>query len=104
MIAMFWAKFFVATDDLLLAMCDDDLLGKTIGSGDTELTVTKYFYGERLIDNEKDTLKYLAACSIGNLVGPRIVALAEKGGFITKENVISIGGVPHAQFVKLKFQ
>lgn len=101
---MFWAKFFVMKDDLLLAMCDDDLLGKTIGGGELELKVDKQFYGEKLIGNEKETLKYLAACSIGNLVGPRIVALAEKGGFITKENVISIGGVPHAQFVKLKFQ
>jgi len=101
---MFWAKFFVVKDDLLLAMCDDDLLEKKIGDSKLEVTVTKQFYGEKLIDNEKDAVKYLAACSIGNLVGARIVALAEKNGFITKENIISIGGVPHAQFVKLKFQ
>jgi len=101
---MFWAKFFVVKDDLLLAMCDDDLLDKRIGGGELEITVSKQFYGEKLVESEADTVKYLAACSIGNLVGARIVALAEKNGFITKENIISIGGVPHAQFVKLKFQ
>jgi len=101
---MFWAKFFVVKDDLLLAMCDDDLLEKKIGDSKLEVTVTKQFYGEKLVESEADTVKYLAACSIGNLVGARIVALAEKNGFITKENIISIGGVPHAQFVKLKYQ
>ncbi|MCX6820527.1 MAG: DUF424 family protein [Candidatus Aenigmarchaeota archaeon] len=103
---MFWGKFFVVTDDLLLAMCDDDLLDKRIKDKKLgiELTVSKYFYGEKLIDNEKDAVKYLNTCSIGNIIGTRIVALAKKSGFITKENVISIGGVPHAQFVKLKYQ
>ena len=103
---MFWGKFFVVKDDLLLAMCDDDLLDKRIKDKklDLELTVSKHFYGEKLIDNEADAIKYLGTASIGNIIGPRIVALAEKNGFITKENVISIGGVPHAQFVKLKYQ
>jgi hypothetical protein len=34
-------------------------------------------------------------------MGKNIVELASKNGFIVKENVILIDGVPHAQFVKL---
>jgi len=99
---MFWGRFFLAKRDVVLAMCDDDLLDKKIGDGKLKITVSKQFYGEKLIESEADAVKYLGKCSIGNIVGKRIVALAEKNGFITKENVISIGGVPHAQFVKLK--
>lgn len=99
---MFWGKFFVVQGDLVLAMCDDDLLGKKVGDSRLEVKISKQFYGEKLIDSEADAVKYLGTCSIGNLIGRRIVALAERNGFITKENVVSIGGVPHAQFVKLK--
>ena len=99
---MFWGRFFLAKRDVVLAMCDDDLLDRKIGDGKLQIKVSKQFYGEKLIESEADAVKYLGKCSIGNIVGKRIVALAEKNGFITKENVISIGGVPHAQFVKLK--
>jgi len=101
---MFWGKFFVAKSDVVLAMCDDDLLDKKLGDKKLglEVKVSKQFYGEKLIESEADAVKFLGACSIGNIIGKRIVALAEKNGFITKENIISIGGVPHAQFVKLK--
>ena len=99
---MFWGRFFLAKRDVVLAMCDDDLLDKKIGDGKLKITVSKQFYGEKLIGSEADAVKYLGKCTIGNIVGKRIVALAEKNGFITKENILLIGGVPHAQFVKLK--
>lgn len=99
---MFWGKFFVVKNDLLLAMCDDDLLDKKIGDSRLEVTVSKQFYGEKFIESESDAVKYMGAAGIGNLIGRRIVTLAERNGFVTKENVISIGGIPHAQFVKLK--
>ncbi len=101
---MFWGKFFVVKGDVVLAMCDDDLLGKKIRDSKLglEVTASEQFYGEKLVDNEADAVKFMGSCSIGNILGKRIVALAEKNGFVTKENVLSIGGVPHAQFVKLK--
>jgi len=99
---VFWARFFLAKRDVVLAMCDDELLDKRIGDGNLKVTVSKHFYGEKLIESEADAVKCMGMCSIGNLIGKRIVALAQKNGFITKENIISIGGVPHAQFVKLQ--
>jgi len=101
---MFWGKFFVVKGDVVLAMCDDDLLDKKLGDKKLglEVTVSKQFYGEKLIGSEADAVKFLGACSVGNLICKRIVALAEKSGVITKENILSIGGVPHAQFVKFK--
>jgi hypothetical protein len=64
------------------------------------IEISEKFYGGKLIDEEK-AIKLLNKATIGNLMGKNIVELASKNGFIVKENVILIDGVPHAQFVKL---
>ena len=100
---MFWSKSFVADRGILLAMCDEELIGKKIQSDDKshEIEIRENFYKDKLIEDEETAVKLMKDCAICNLIGPRIVALAKKHGFITEENVISIGGIPHAQFVKL---
>jgi len=100
---MFWSKSFVTDRDTVLAMCDEELIGKKIKSDDNshKIEVSEHFYKDKLIEDEETAVKLIDSCTIGNLIGPRIVALAKKHGFITEENVISIGGIPHAQFVKL---
>ncbi len=95
---MFWSKLFNTKYDLVIAICDNELIGKKIGSK-PKVKVSKNFYGGRLID-ENFALKVMGKATIGNLIGKRIVALAKKSGFITKENIILIDGIPHAQFVK----
>lgn len=95
---MFWGKIFNTKYNLVVAICDDELIDKVIGSK-PKVKVSKNFYGERLID-EQFALKIMHRATIGNLMGKRIITLAEKSGFITRENVIFIDGIPHAQFVK----
>ncbi|HDI10382.1 MAG TPA: DUF424 family protein, partial [Euryarchaeota archaeon] len=38
---------------------------------------------------------------IANLVGERIVRAAIEAGYVREENVLIIGGVPHAQLVRI---
>ena len=97
---MFWSKVFNAKYDLVVAICDEELIDKKIDTKRFEIKVSKNFYGERIV-NEKIAVKLMEKATIGNLIGKDIVALAKKNGFITKENIISINGVPHAQFIKL---
>lgn len=97
---MFWAKIFPTKYDIVVAICDQDLMDKELKFRNMKVKVAKNFYGERLV-NENVALKLMNNSRIGNLMGEKIVELAEKNGFITKENIISINGVPHAQFVKL---
>lgn len=97
---MFWSKVFNAKYDLVVAICDEELIDKKIDTKKFEIKVSKNFYGEKTVD-EKIAVKLMEKATIGNLIGKDIVALAKKNGFITKENIISINGVPHAQFVKL---
>jgi uncharacterized protein len=97
----YWAKIYVVKHEVVLAMCDKELIGKKLKGKYADVKVERSFYGERIIDDDVMVEKLLKHCGIGNLMGRRIVAFAIKKGFITKENVISIGGVPHAQFVKM---
>jgi hypothetical protein len=94
---MFWSKVFQTKYELVVAICDEELLDKKIGKK-FKIKISKEFYGEKLID-ENVALKLMKKATIGNLIGKNIVELAEKNGFIIKENIID--GIPHAQFVKI---
>lgn len=96
---MFWSKAFSTKHDLVVAICDDELIDKKIGSR-PKIKISKNFYGGKLID-KSIAIKFMERATIGNLIGIRIVKVAKKGGFITRENIIFIDGIPHAQFVKI---
>jgi len=93
---------FTDKKDILVVICDEELLGKKLRMKDRKITIeiSKKFYGGKLIDGTT-AIKMLEKATIGNLMGKNIVELASKNGFIVKENVILIDGIPHAQFVKL---
>ena len=95
---MFWCKTHSAKGQLVVAICDKDLLGKKIGN-ELKITVKQDFYRGKLMD-EKKTLELMKKANICNLLGKKIVDLAMKNKFITKENIIFIGDVPHAQFIR----
>jgi len=97
---MFWGKIFYSKDDIVVAICDEKLLDKKIKYGDVKINVSKYFYGGQLIDKEY-AIKLMEKSTVGNLIGEEIVGIAMENGFIVKENIISINGIPHAQFVKI---
>ena len=97
---MFWSKVFATKFDLVVAICDEKLLEKEIKKNKLKIKISKNFYGEKLVD-EKLAVKLMEKATIGNLIGKDIVNLAEKNGFIVKENIILINGIPHAQFVKI---
>lgn len=96
---MFWSKVFQTKYDLVVAICDEELIDKEIDKK-LKIKVSKNFYGGRLVD-EEIALKLMKKATIGNLIGKNIVELAEKNGFITRENIILINGISHAQFVKI---
>jgi hypothetical protein len=95
---MFCFKIHEIQDDVVLAICDKGLVGKRLRD-DPEFVVSEGFYhGEEAAEKDLDGLFEMA--TIGNLVGKVIVDIGIKKRLITKENVIMIGDIPHAQFVK----
>jgi hypothetical protein len=99
---MFWCNVFTDKKDVVVVLCDEELLGKKLNFKEKRITVeiSEKFYGGKLVD-EETAIKLLNKATIGNLMGKKIVELASKNGFIVKENVILIDGIPHAQFIKL---
>lgn len=97
---MFWCKLFQTKHDLVLALCDKKLLGKVFRKDRLKIKISEKFYGGRIV-NKEIAIKLMKKATIGNLFGKEIVKLAEENGFITKENVILIDGIPHAQFIKI---
>jgi len=84
--------------ELVLAICDKELIGKKIRKN-PEFEVKKEFYFDKECD-EEGALKALKNCTIANMVGKKIIRLALEKNFITKKNIILIDGIPHAQIIK----
>ncbi|HDJ96583.1 MAG TPA: DUF424 family protein [Candidatus Aenigmarchaeota archaeon] len=97
---MFYIKTFWTKYNLLVAICDEELLGKTLRFKDVDVKISEKFYGGKVV-GEKECIKLMERATIGNLIGEKIIKLALREGFITKKNILYINGIPHAQFVKL---
>jgi hypothetical protein len=97
---MYWCKVFTVKHEVIVAICDEELLGKRLKTKNLTITISKNFYGGQKIDEER-AKKLMEIATIGNLFGKRIVELAKKEGLVAEENVICINGVEHAQFVKM---
>ncbi len=86
-------------EEILVTVCDKELLGKEFREGELKLKVSESFYKGRSA-NVSDCLKAMREATIGNLVGS-IVEEAIKAGFVDPRNVLKIQGVAHAQFVRI---
>lgn len=96
---MFWSKTFKIKDQIIVAICDKELLDKKISIDDFKIKITRIFYGGKIID-EKEALQLMKKSTVGNLFGKKIIDIAIKNNFIAKENIIYIGDIPHAQFLQ----
>jgi len=84
----------------MVAVCDRDILGKTFSEGELRIQALESFYKGDLVPEDVAT-EALKKATIANLLGKKAVSCALKNGIIAKENVITIGGVPHAQMVRM---
>ncbi len=86
----------------IIAVCDSEILGKTLVDKEREIefTVSKDFYGSETFEWEE------ISESIGNgrnvnLIGNEIVGLAIKNKLVDPKSVIEIDGIKHAQIYSL---
>ncbi len=86
--------------DVLVAVCDADILGKTLEGGRVPFNVSERFYGGTLCELA-EAIEAMGKASIVNMVGKRIVEAAIECNLIQEAGVIYIGDVPHAQIVRL---
>jgi len=85
---------------VLLAMCDAEILGKTLREGKIVFCVKEDFYkGARV--NIEEAVSMIQNSTIVNMVGKNVVKKAIEQGYVHPEAVLNIEGVPHAQIVKI---
>ncbi len=87
-------------NEVILAMCDADVLGRTFREGQLKLDVKSDFYdGARL--SLEEGFAHLRQATIINLTGNKVVERAVKEGVVHRDAIIRISGIPHAMWVKL---
>ena len=84
--------------NILVAVCDEDLVGKEFHEGKLYLKISESFYKGEL-KTEAEVKHILFRYSYLNIVGKRSIALALELGIITQRAILFIQGVPHAQTI-----
>ena len=86
--------------NVLLAICDVELLGKTLREGKIVFHVKDEFYNGRKASVE-EAVGMITNSTIVNLVGKNCVEKAIAKGYVHPDAVLEIEGIPHAQIIKL---
>jgi uncharacterized protein len=86
--------------NVVLAICDVELLGKTLREGKIVFKIKDEFYngGKASAD---EAVGMIANSTIVNLVGKCCVEKAIQKGYVHPDAVLHIEGIPHAQIMKL---
>ncbi len=84
----------------ILALCDAEILGKTLHDGRIVFHVSREFYEGARVDVE-EAMVMIGNFSIVNMIGKNVVGRAIEKGLVHPEGVLNIEGVPHAQIVRL---
>jgi hypothetical protein len=94
---MFRMKVYRVKGEVLVAVCDAELVGRTFREGDLKLEVKEDFYGREA--GEEEVRAALRNATIANITGERAVKLAISMGIVDKDKVLKIEGCWHAQMV-----
>lgn len=95
-----YAKLSKCGEHLLLAACDEELLGEVLREGKIVFKIGEEFYkGPKMPVNE--AVELMRDSTIVNMVGPNIVQKAIEQGLVHPEAVLNICGIPHAQIIKI---
>jgi hypothetical protein len=86
--------------DIVVAVCDEEILGKILEGGRVPFKVSEGFYKGTLGDIE-EAIKAIKQGTICNLVGKNIVKAAIDCEIVHERAIIYLGDIPHAQIVKL---
>ena len=85
--------------NVLLAICDFEVLGRTLREGKIVFHVKDEFYNGGKVSVE-EALGMIENSTIVNMVGRNCVEKAIEKGYVHPEAVLRIEGIPHAQIIK----
>ena len=86
--------------NVLLALCDCEILGRKLREGKIVFHVKEEFYKGAKVSIE-EAIEIIENSTIVNMIGKNVVKKAIERGYVHPEAVLNIDGIPHAQIVKL---
>ncbi|MGQ9680285.1 MAG: DUF424 domain-containing protein [Candidatus Bathyarchaeia archaeon] len=86
--------------DIIVAVCDAELLGKTLQGDRVAFKVNERFYGG-VQASIGEAIEAIRRSTISNLVGKKIVEAAIAHKIVNESAVIYFGDIPHTQIVIL---
>ena len=84
---------------LVLAACDECVLGCSYAEGKLRLKVHESFYRDEVV-SDTTFMSMMQEADIMNLVGESTISIAVSEGYVDKSHIITIDGMVHAQVVK----
>ena len=97
--AKFSYKTYRQGADVLLAISDSAIVGKTLKTAHASIDVSGFYKGEEC--GERKALELIRGATIVNAIGQDVVALMLGNKLLDKSMVLEIAGVPHAQIISV---
>ena len=94
-------KKHTADGKVVLAICDEDILGKYFEDEKAVLDLTSKFYAGSE-KNTEELLEMIKEAYIINCAGHKTIEFLKKHNLVDDKTVIRIGGIPFAQIVFLE--
>ena len=85
--------------NVLVNICDPELIGRTVTEGKLKMHISKEFYFGEMVD-EAEALSLIRRCSVVNLVGQRSVSLAVDNNVGARQAIREIEDVPFLMVYK----
>ena len=90
---LYSTKVISASGNLMLNICDPELVDKTLNNGKTKIKINPNYYAERNVD-EHEAKILLEKCTSINMVGEKIISLAISLGIGSEKSIRLIEGIP----------
>jgi hypothetical protein len=90
---LFSTKVISASGNLMLNICDHELVDRTLQDGNTKIKINPNYYAERDVD-EYEAKNLLIKCHSINMVGEKTISLATNLGIGSEKSIRRIQGIP----------
>ena len=94
----FRMKVYRVKGEVMVAVCDEELIGRDFREGELKIEIREEFYGSESV-GEEEVKMALRQATIANISGERAVRLAISMGIVDENRVLKIGECWHAQMV-----
>ncbi len=97
---LFSTKIVSASGNLMLNICDPELVDRTLHDGNAKIKINPNYYAERDVD-EHEAKTLLEKCNSINMVGQNTISLATSLGIGSERSIRRIDGVPFLLVFKM---